>query len=85
MVIKLIDISSSLASFLHCPNAEVVRQVLMRCNVSLIGSYVIRDPEFISISSYFLILPPRVMKKKLYTTEVRILQMAWIAFVARKV
>jgi hypothetical protein len=57
----------------------------MRCNASLIGSYVIRGPEPTSTSSYFLILPPRVMKKKLYTTEVRILRMAWIALVARKV
>jgi hypothetical protein len=57
----------------------------MRCNASLIGSHVIRGPEFISISSYFLVLPPRVMKKELFTTELRILRMGWIALVARKV
>jgi hypothetical protein len=45
----------------------------MRYNISLIGSYIIRGPKFISISSYFLILPPWVIKKELYTTELRIL------------
>ena len=45
----------------------------MRYNISLIGSYIIRGPKFVSISSYFLIFPPRVIKKELYIIELRIL------------
>jgi len=45
----------------------------MRYNISLIGSYVIRGPKFISISSYFFILSLWVIKKELYIIELRIL------------
>ena len=45
----------------------------MRVNISLIGSYIIRGPKSISISSYFLILPLRIIKNKLYIAELRIL------------
>ena len=45
----------------------------MRVNTSLIESYIIRGPKSISINSYFLILPPQMIKNKLYTAELRIL------------
>ena len=57
----------------------------MRVNISLIGSHIIRGPEFISINSYFLILPPRMIKNELYTAELRILWMGRIAFILQKV
>ena len=57
----------------------------MRVNISLIESYIIRGPKFISISSYFLILPPQVIKKELYIIELRILQVRKIALIAQKV
>jgi hypothetical protein len=59
--------------------------VLIRVNISLIGSYIIRGPKSISISSYFLILLLRVIKNKLYTVELRILWMGTIAIISRKV
>ena len=46
---------------------------MIRVNVSLIGSYIIRGPEFISISSHFL--PLWMMKNELYIAELKIL---WI-------
>ena len=57
----------------------------MRYNTSLIGSHVIRGSEFVSISSYFLILPLRVIKKEFYTIELKILWIEKIALIARKV
>jgi hypothetical protein len=45
----------------------------MRVNISLIGSYIIKGPESISISSHFLILPLWIMKNELYIAEIRIL------------
>ena len=59
--------------------------MLIRVNISLIGSYIIRGPKSISISSYFLILPPQVIKNKLYIAELRILQIGTIAVISRKV
>jgi len=55
--------------------------MLIRVNVSLIESYIIRSPESISISSYFLILPPWVIKNKLYAAELRILRIETIAVI----
>jgi hypothetical protein len=57
----------------------------MRYNISLIGSYIIRGPEFINISSYFFILPLQVIKKEFYIIELRILWMRRIAYVVQKV
>ena len=57
----------------------------MRCNASLIESHIIRGPKFISISSYFLILPPWVIKKEFYTTKLRILWIRRIALIVQKV
>jgi len=59
--------------------------VLIRVNASLIGSHIIRGPKSISISSYILILPLWVIKDKLYTAELRILQIGRIALISRKV
>ena len=59
--------------------------MLIRYSIGLIGSHIIRGPEFISISSYFLILPPQVIKKELYIIELRILRIGRIAFIAQKV
>jgi len=59
--------------------------VLIRVNISLIGSYIIRGPKSISISSYILILPIRVMKDELYTTELKILWIGRIALILWKV
>ena len=59
--------------------------MLIKVNINLIGSYIIRGPEFISINSHFLVLPLWIMKNKLYTAELRILQMGRIAFISRKV
>ena len=53
----------------------------MRYNISLIGSHIIRGPKFISISSYFLVLPPQIIKKELYIIELRILQIRRIALI----
>ena len=55
--------------------------MLIRVNISLIGSYIIRGPKSISISSYFLILPLRVIKNKLYIVELRILRIGTIAVI----
>ena len=55
--------------------------MLIRVNVSLIGSYIIRGPKFISISSYFFILPLRITKNELYIVELRILRIKKIAFI----
>ena len=59
--------------------------MLIRVNISLIGSYIIRGPKSISISSYFLILPLRVIKNKLYIVELKILWMGTVAVILRKV
>jgi len=59
--------------------------VLIRVNASLVGSYIIRGPKSISISSYFFILPLWVIKNKLYIAELRILQIERIALIPRKV
>ena len=85
IALKLINIISSFISFLQFPVAEVVRQVLIRVNVSLIGSHIIRGPKSISISSYFLILPLRVIKNKLYMAKLRILRIGRIALISWKV
>ena len=53
----------------------------MRVNISLIGSYIIRGPKSISISSHFFILPLRVIKNKLYIVELRILWIGRIAYI----
>ena len=45
----------------------------MRVNISLIKSYIIKGPKSINISSYFLILPPWIIKNKFYIAEFRIL------------
>jgi hypothetical protein len=55
--------------------------MLIKVNISLIGSYIIRGPKSISISSYFLILPPQIIKNELYTAELRILWIGKIAFI----
>jgi hypothetical protein len=47
--------------------------VLIRVKVSLIGSYIIRGPKSINISSDFLILSPQMIKNELYTAELKIL------------
>jgi hypothetical protein len=60
-------------TFLQFLIAEVVRQVLIRVNISLIRSYIIRGLKSISISSYFLILPLRIIKNEFYTVKLRIL------------
>ena len=59
--------------------------MLIRVNISLIGSYIIRGPKSISISSYFFILPLWIIKKELYIIELRILQIVRIAFIVQKV
>jgi len=59
--------------------------MLIRVNISLIGSYIIRSPKSISISSYFFILSLRVIKNKLYAVELRILWIETIAVILRKV
>jgi hypothetical protein len=60
-------------TFLQFLIVEIVRWVLMRVNISLIGSHIIRGPKSISISSYFLILPLWIIKNELYTVKLRIL------------
>jgi hypothetical protein len=45
--------------------------VLIRVNISLIGSHIIRGPKSINISSYFLVLPLWIIKNELYTAELR--------------
>ena len=53
----------------------------MRVNTNLIKSYIIRGPKSISISSHFLILPPRIIKNEFYTAELRILRIGKIVFI----
>ena len=72
-------------TFLQFLIIEVVRQVLIRVNISLIGSYIIRGPKSISISSYFLILLLQIIKNRLYIVELRILQIGRVAFILQKV
>ena len=82
---KFINIISSFITFFQFLITEVVGRVLIRVNISLIGSYIIRGPEFININSHFLILPLRIIKNKLYIVELRILQIRKIAFILRKI
>jgi hypothetical protein len=56
-------------TFLQFLIVEIVRWVLMRVNISLIGSHIIRGPKSISI----LILPLWIIKNELYTVKLRIL------------
>jgi hypothetical protein len=57
----------------------------MRVNISLIGSHIIRGPKSITISSHFFILPPQIIKNKLYIVKLKILQIRRIAFILQKV
>ena len=68
-------------TFLQFLIAKIIKWVLIRVNISLIGSHIIRGPESISINSYFFILPPQVIKNKLYIVKLRILRMGKIAFI----
>ena len=73
IILKLINVIYSLLGIFQIPSIQVVRHMLIRLLIYLIGCYIIRSSKLVNNSSYIFTLPPQVIQQQFNAAVVAIL------------